>query len=300
MPPATPNRRRFLQQASIATLSAGAMLPRLTQAAPASNKPRLAVASICFDGFGHEAHEPTFRHAPEVGITDIEFNLWYYDMLTTAYLDGLVERCEKLDLTPVSLQGTSFGGQGGHGLVKDFSHKQWLVMQARRLGCSVVKFTGSRRDTNGGLKHVIDVCQELAPVAEEMGVKVVLENHTGNVLEFAEDYREIFATIDSPAIGMCLDSGHFEGSGVTLKSILDEFRDRILHVDLKDCAAFGEGHNTVVFGEGVTDFDTFLTDLIDGGYRDYLVVEMAWREPRQPLVENLIAARERFAPYAQV
>ncbi|GAB5562443.1 MAG: hypothetical protein SynsKO_40900 [Synoicihabitans sp.] len=291
------SRRAFLGN----TLTAAAVTGLVPSVALAGNRMngqrKLAVASICFDGFGNEKHEPTFRFAPQVGIKNIEFNLWYPEMLTPAYLERLMERCHEAELTPVSLQGTSFGGEGRTGVIKDLTHKLWLLEKAKAMGCDTVKFTGSRRDTNGGLDHVIAVCRELAPAAESLGINVVLENHDRNVLERPEDYTEIFAAIDSPRLGMCLDTGHFEGSGIPLAAVVDQFRSKILHIDLKDCVEFGAGHNTAVFGEGVTDFDGFLSDVIEGGYQGHLVIEMAWREPREPLVRNLINARKKFARY---
>lgn len=259
----------------------------------------LAVATICTDGFSNHHHDPAFRLVPQTGFTNVEFNLWYPDLLTPRYIDSLAERCAASDLRPVSLQGSSFGGEGRNAVIHDVAHKLWFMEQARRLGCRRVKFTGAPRDTHGGIEHVIKVCRELAPAAEAMDVLLLLENHARNVLERPEDYAEIFAAIDSSHVGMCLDTCHFEGAGITLTSVVAQFRDRIQHVDLKDCAAFGKGHQTVVFGEGVTDFDPFLRDLIDGGYTGYLVVEMAWNQPRAPIAANLSAAREMFTPYVR-
>lgn len=120
---------------------------------------------------------------------------------------------------------------------------------------------------------MIEVLKQLAPAAEDMGVLVLLENHANNVLETIQDYEEIFAAIDSPNVGMCLDTGHFEGVGISLIDVVNTFPHRILHVDLKDCRKFGAGHDTVVFGEGETDFDAFLNHLLSKGYHGYLVVD---------------------------
>jgi sugar phosphate isomerase/epimerase len=171
---------------------------------------------------------------------------------------------------------------------------------ARQLGCRRVKCTGAARGSEGGLKSVIEVCRELAPAARELDMLILLENHAKNVLETIADYEEIFAAVDSPHIGMCLDTGHFEGVGIDLHEVVEKFHSRILHVDLKDCRQRGAGHDTVVFGEGVTDFKAFLDHLHSKKYNGYLVIEMAWNEPREPIVENLRKARELFQPYVRV
>lgn len=293
------NRRAFLKSAGLGL--AGAALLETSRAAAA--RPRnvsefrgveLAIATICTDGFGNHHHEPVFRVIPGLGFRNVEFNLWYPDTITPAYLRGLKERCGRTGLQAISLQGTSFGGEGREGIIKDISHKLLLMHGARELGCRRIKCTGSRRGTNGCLKAVIEVCRELAPAAEELGVLVTLENHASNVLERIEDYEEIFAAIDSPNVGLCLDTGHFEGVNINLHAVVEKLHSRLLHVDLKDCRERGAGHDTVPFGEGVTDFDAFLTHLREKNYSGYLVIEQAWSEPRGDWENNLKLAYERF------
>ena len=296
------NRRAFLQGSGVAAgglvlAGTGHVQGQAERNEAKANGVELAIATICTDGFGNKHHEPAFRVIPELGFRNVEFNVWYPDTITPSYMAGLKARCERSGLKPISLQGSSFGGEGNGGVLKDFAHKVLLMEGCRTLGCQRVKCTGAGRGWEGGLKSVIAVCKELAPVAEEMGMLILLENHANNVLERMEDYEEIFAAIDSAHIGMCLDTGHFEGVGVDLHDVIKRFHKRILHVDLKDCKARGEGHNTVPFGEGVTDFKGFLEHLLSKGYAGYLVVEQAWSEPKGPWVENLKKAHEMFAPY---
>jgi sugar phosphate isomerase/epimerase len=297
------NRRTFLH-----SLGAGAALPFAPAfAAQPSTSPRtmasekpfvdLAIATICTDGFGNQGHEPAFRLLPQTGFRNVEFNLWYPNTLTPSYLATIASRCEATGLHPISLQGTGFGAEGRSGVIKDIGHKLSLMYGCLQLGCRRIKCTGAGRDTQGGLKAVIEVCRDLAPAAKELNVLVTLENHAKNVLENIADYEEIFAAIDSPYVGMCLDTGHFEGVGIDLHEVVEKFHSRILHVDLKDCRRRGAGHDTVPFGEGVTDFKAFLDHLLSKSYSGYLVVEQAWAEPKEPVVENLRKAREMFEPY---
>lgn len=296
------NRRKFLHS----TGAALACVPgfRGSEARAAALKVldepdfvRLAVATICTDGFGNHRHEPAFRLIPQTGVRNVEFNIWYDELLAPEYLDGIVARCAAAGLMPVCVQGSAFGGEGAAGIARDVAHKFRLMEAARRLGCRRVKCTGARRGTKGGLESVIAVCREIAPAAREMGVLVVLENHAGNVLENVADYDTIFGQIDSPHIGLCLDTGHFEGAGIPLAEVVERFHSRLLHVDLKDCQAFGKGHSTVVYGDGVTDFEAFLDLLAAKAYRGYLVMEQAWAEPREPIVDNLLKGVKRFRPY---
>ena len=307
MKPALP-RRQFLNSTACAlagTLFAGTS-SQLASAMMASRVPvfdsiELAIATICADGFGNQHHEPAMKSIPAMGFKNVELNLWFADQITPAYVKRLGARCEQAGLRPISIQGTGFGAGADKNLViKDVAHKLLMMQIAQQLDCRIVKFTGSKRGTAGGLQSVIEVCKELAPAAEEMGLFVTLENHTGNNLETIADYEEIFAAISSPNIGLCLDTGHFEGSGIRLEDVLDKFHSRTLHVDLKDCRKFGGGHDTVPFGQGVTDFDAFLTQLLATNYRGYLVVEQAWREPQGDWKRDLKAAHDRFAKWETI
>lgn len=255
---------------------------------------QLAIATICTDGFGNQHHEPAMEFIPQLGFKNVELNLWYPDQITPSYIGNLKQRCKDSGIIPISLQGTSFGADGRSAVIKDYSHKLLMMQYAKQLGCGIVKFTGAKRGTQGGLQSIIQVCKELAPAAEELGVLVTLENHAGNNLETIEDYNTIFDAIDSPNIGLCLDTGHFEGSGIHLSQVVDRFHSRTLHVDLKDCRAFGQGHKTVPFGQGTTDFDAFLSQLVHSGYQGYLVVEQAWSEPQGDWKTDLKSSYQRF------
>lgn len=259
----------------------------------------LAVATICTDGFANHRHEPAFRILPGTPFRNVEFNLWYDELLAPAYVQSLAARCEAGGLTPVCVQGTAFGGEGAHGVRHDYAHKLLLLQIARQLGCRRVKCTGAPRDTQGGVDHVVEVVRRLAPVAADLDVLLLLENHDRNVLQTLGDFERILDAVDAPHVGLCLDTGHFEGAGIPLADVVRRFRPRILQVDLKDCAAFGRGHATVPFGEGTTQFDPFLDDLLAGGFRGFLTVEQAWNIPREPLVDNLTAAYRRFERFVR-
>lgn len=299
-------RRDFLRAlGAVSTLPLAATLPPAAHAAEQSARGEtpfleLAVATICTDGFANRHHEPAFRLIPQIGIRNVEFNLWFPDLITPGYIATIKTRSAAAGLRPVCVQGRRFGSDiGRDGIIKDVGHMLALMYAARDLGCRRVKCTGAARNAPDGLKAVIEVCCELAPVARELDQLILLENHAKNALEFIADYETVFATVDSPHIGMCCDLAHFEASGVDLLAVVEKFHSRILHVDLKDNRTRGQGHDVVPYGEGITDFDAFLGLLLAKKYRGYLLLEMAWSEPREPVVANLIRGRDLFQPYVR-
>jgi sugar phosphate isomerase/epimerase len=134
--------------------------------------------------------------------------------------------------------------------------------------------TGAARGQNGGLETITTVLKELMPAAEELGVLVSLENHVGNNLENLDDYRRIFDVVDSPALGICMDTGHFEAASVSLDDLIDEFARKINHIHLKENRGFGV-KEFVRFGDGTTDNVRAVDRMIESGYTGYLVVEVS-------------------------
>lgn len=292
-------RRDFISSAA-GLAGAGSIFPALTasHAAQPRNVPpisgvELAVATICMDGFGDHNFEPSFKMLPQLGVKNVEFNTWHPRNLTPAGLTSIRERSSKIGVKPVCVQGSSFGD----GKAVDVAHKLWCMEAARILGARRVKFTGSRRGTNGGLPSVISALRELAPAAEEMGMLLLVENHAQNVLENIGDYEEIFAAIDSPNVGLCLDTAHFVGAGVDLMEVVRRFHSRTLHVDLKDNRTAGGGHDSVPYGNGVVQFEPMLKELLSKGYAGYLLLELAHNTPREPVLENLLHGRDMFKSY---
>lgn len=300
--PTEPSRRHFLRTAGLgaAGLSLG-HLPAAAASAPASRSldpvdqrrgVEVAIATIVLDGFGDEGFRHAFQVVPQLGIRNVEFNVWYPRTVTPAGIASIRERCAEHGLRPVCLQGSSFGGN----VLKDVTHKLWLMEQARALGCRRVKFTGAKRGTEGGLDAVIATLKELAPAAEQMDVLVLVENHANNVLENIEDYERIFAEIPSRHVGMCLDMGHFDGANVDNFEVIRRFHDRVLHIDMKDTERRGI-HKVVNFGSGVTDVHGIVRKMLEHDYTGYLLIEQAPPLNRDTLLADMRRAHEMFRVY---
>lgn len=189
----------------------------------------LACATISCDGFDDNDFQESFRIMPEVGFKFIEFNAWYPRDITPANIRNLKERCARHHLQPACIHGMGFGADNPRELSKDVGHKLRIIDAAVELGCRRVSFTGAGRGQEGGLAAIITVLKEVTPAAEENGVLICLENRADNNLETIDDYAQIFDAIDSPAIGVCLDTGHFDASGVNMDDLIDRFQLKINH-----------------------------------------------------------------------
>ncbi|SHN20189.1 Tat (twin-arginine translocation) pathway signal sequence [Cyclobacterium lianum] len=292
------DRRNFLKKAGLGVAGLAsfqaASLANSRHSTSQAKKVELAIATITCDGFGDENFEKAFQVIPQLPFKNVEFNCWYGRNLTPSGIRSIQERCDQHGLTPICVQGSSFGAEGN--IIKDVTHKLWNMQAAKQLGCRRVKFTGSGRGKAGGLEAVIEVLKEIAPAAEDMDVLVLVENHADNNLEFIEDYEKIFDTVNSSHVGMCMDNAHFNGSNVDLMEVVDRFHEKILHIDIKDTEKMGV-HKVVNFGEGVTDNDGVIQKMLEHGYEGYLLVEMAPPINEATLVKDLTRAYRLFEKY---
>ena len=259
---------------------------------------RLACSTLSAEGFGETNFDKTFDVLPGIGYRYVEFNCWHPSALSPKMLRSLKRRCKESGLIPASIHLN--GGIGGE-LIKDFSHKIWAMESARFLGAERIVTSGLSRNRDEGLKEAIASLKALAPAAEDMNMLICLENHKDNTLEFIEDYRRVFDAIDSRNVGLCIDTGHFDASGVDMDALIDEFFPRLNHIHLKENR--GKGEKVFVrFGEGTTDNHHVLRKVISLGYSGYLSVELSPEigqggDSRPFTLEDLILPYKQFSVY---
>ncbi|GGG02253.1 sugar phosphate isomerase/epimerase family protein [Paenibacillus abyssi] len=257
----------------------------------------LACASLSCDGFGDHHFVSSMRLMPQIGYRHIELNCWYPSDLTPLNIRRLQLRCAEAGLKPIAVYGSSFGGSNHHEISKDVCHKLRMIDAARELGCHRIVATGGARGQQGGMEAVLTALRQVVPYSEERGVLICLENHASNNLEFIEDYEHIFSELDSPNLGVCADTGHFEASGLGLDEVAARLHNRIHHIHVKETARKGE-EVFVKFGQGVTDNRRFIDMLLGHGYQGYITVELAI-EDKSNLLQDLSVPYRMFSTYEQ-
>jgi inosose dehydratase len=136
-----------------------------------------------------------------------------------------------------------------------------------------------------GWKRAGEHLRELAALAAEHDLRLVLHPHVDTILETAADVQRALAHTDVP---WCFDSGHLLIGGVDPVQFIRDHADRIGHVHLKDVdASLAErvrsGELSLVqatqaglfrpLGEGGARIDEVVRLLEDAGYARWLVLE---------------------------
>lgn len=254
----------------------------------------LACSSLSCDGFTDNKFVQSIRTLPKIGYRYIELNCWQPSDLTPNNIGNMKRRCKESGLEPIAVYGSSFGGIG-FDISKDVCHKIRMIDAAVELNCHRIVATGAKKGEQGGLGTIITVLREIAPYAEERGVLICLENHANNNLENIEDYKKIFASIHSPNVGLCIDTGHFDAAGVNLDDVVEELHDRVNHIHIKEAINFGV-EEFVRFGEGVTNNQKLIEQMIQYDYSGYISVEMALKD-KSNIIMDLQKPFEMFEKY---
>jgi len=149
---------------------------------------------------------------------------------------------------------------------------------AKIMESPLVVITGRRSNTDDpdALKNCVEFLRELSKrITEYPGIRLALEPHYGSSLQKRDDFRYIFDHIDSPQIGITVDTGHFHAAEVDTIALIREFGGKVLNTHLKDHV----GKQSVPIGEGEIDLRGIVRALDSIGYEGALAIEI---EPKDP------------------
>jgi sugar phosphate isomerase/epimerase len=119
-----------------------------------------------------------------------------------------------------------------------------------------------------------EIAPEILDRAEELGLKVVLQNHSGTQVATIDHVREVLDSVADSRLKVLLEVGHFEKVGIPWRDAFDAFRDRIAFCHIKDLR---DGASTV-FGRGTVDFASLFAAMGEIGYTGGYVVELEARD----------------------
>lgn len=144
------------------------------------------------------------------------------------------------------------------------------IAVAGETACNLVVVGGPDRASEP-FAPFLRALEELEPLVRNTPVKLALENHFGNWIQFIQDYEHIFDFVPSPNIGMTLDTGHFTAAGVDPEAVARRFGiEKIFHVHIKDHM----GTRSVPLGSGNTNNVGMARVLKAAGYTGYLSQEL--------------------------
>ena len=213
------NRRQLLHSASLLAASS----PFLRAVEPfvrgGTARFQLSLAAYSFrDHFKDPAKMDFYKfidYCADQGLAGAELTSYYWDRDVSDA--ELLKVRRHAFLRGVAVSGTAVGNNfalpDGPELDKEMAYtKQWID-RASVLGAPHIRvFAGSPKgiDEAGARKQVIRTLEELGAYAATKGVWLGVENH-GGVVATPEGLLEIVKAVNSPAVGINLDTGNFHG-----------------------------------------------------------------------------------------
>ena len=113
----------------------------------------------------------------------------------------------------------------------------------------------------------------VAPRAEELGIKVLVEPEPELLLENTREFNEFIKGVESPAVGLNFDIGHFFCAGEDPSAAFEELFEWIGHVHLEDIAAT-RVHNHLILGHGAIQLSDVFKTMVSLGYQGDVSLEL--------------------------
>jgi sugar phosphate isomerase/epimerase len=255
-------RRRFLQLAGASAVACAASTRSRLSAAPAASVPyQLGMASYTLREFPVEqAIEMTKR----LGLVRIALKDFHLKMDATSA--QIADTVAKVKAAGLELYG------GGVIYMKSEAQVDRAFEYAKA----------------AGMKLIIGVPNyELLPYTnrkvQEYDIPVAIHNHGPDnpLFPTPQSAYERIASLDR-RIGLCIDAGHTQRSGIDPSESAVKYADRLFDVHIKDVSAATAEGRTVEIGRGVIDIPKLLRTLKGINFRGTLALEYE-KDAKDPL-----------------
>lgn len=199
-------------------------------------------------------------YARLIGLDVVHFSdLAPFERLDTAYLDEVKQHADQLGLSievgmgsicPTSNTFSDARGSAGEQLSE-------MLHMAARFGSPAVRcFLGNNADRRTGIQRHIDntvaTCKSVRSLALELGVKIALENHAGDL--HARELRQLIEQAGPDYVGACIDAGNPLWVCESPFTTLEQLAPYVLMSHIRDTAVWshpgGAAAQWVPMGEG--------------------------------------------------
>jgi protein FrlC len=129
-----------------------------------------------------------------------------------------------------------------------------------------------------------DSLAQISTYAEQNAMKLGIEivyPALSDYMNRTDDALEVIGEVNSPILGVVLDSGHLNLSGEDIPQAIRNLGDYLLQVHVNDNDSRHQQNN--IPGEGCFDFPQFIKLLRENSYNGYLAVEIGWQYSFNPV-----------------
>mgnify|MGYP002682305338 FL=1 len=139
-------------------------------------------------------------------------------------------------------------------------------------------------------KRSVDSFQVLSKRAEELGVKMVVEQlqpYESNLVNTCADMERLLKEVNSEQMEFCVDLVAMEVVGEKLQTFFDVLGSRVRHIHLAD----GNPSGHYILGDGNLPIQEYIDTLERNDYTDYLTLEINdsiyWDDPHTSIEKTV-------------
>jgi sugar phosphate isomerase/epimerase len=156
-------------------------------------------------------------------------------------------------------------------------HTRDCLRLAQRLGCTNISVPpgGPLSDvTRGEAERLFyEGLEQVIPLAEELNVRLLVEPEPGLMIETTRQFQDFMRGVQTPAVGLNFDIGHFFCAREDPKEAFETLFDWVGHVHLEDIAAT-RVHQHLIAGQGAIQFAGLLKHMRELGYAGDISLEL--------------------------
>ena len=115
--------------------------------------------------------------------------------------------------------------------------------------------------------------ERVAPLAQELDIMILVEPEPDLLMENTREFKEFIVDVQSPAIGVNFDIGHFFCAGEDPSRAFEELFEWIGHIHLEDIASNRE-HNHLILGHGAIQFPEIFETMLRLEYQGDVSLEL--------------------------
>ncbi len=148
---------------------------------------------------------------------------------------------------------------------------------AATLGCANISVPPGGPLGNSSRKEALSLfhkgLEQVIPVAEGSGVKLLVEPEPGLLIERTSEFKKFIKDVASAAVGLNFDMGHFFCAGEDPAAAFEELFQWVGHVHIEDIAPSRE-HNHLIAGHGAIPFLKIFNTMKTLGYQGDISLEL--------------------------
>lgn len=275
---------------------------------------KLALDSYCYHRYFGEYYEglqeelrerrtvwDVLKRAKRLGCVGISLEACYLPAEEPQFRQALREALQGQGLELVWAWGHPNGLRSGTDRVAEADLVRHIEY-AKELGATAMRIVGGSWRTKPPRwsvhrKQMLAALRRIVHKAEQVGMVLALENHLDLT---AEQMRELMRTIDSPYLGVCLDTANNLRIYEYPVEVAEKLAPWVRATHIKDITAYRGDPRTFGFwpsvplGEGAVEIPRILEILRDAHYSGLLAIEIDYLHPRYKSEDQAIAKSVRY------